>query len=83
MGPTLALTLCQHLTARVVCGWRNIGTLVATCKTRANTRLAQMLQHMQDPCQHWAQPELAHLLLRKDRANCLQMLTPGEGVDLC
>ena len=29
MGPTLALTLCQHLTARVICGWRNIGTLVA------------------------------------------------------
>jgi len=36
IGPTLALTLCQHLTARVICGWRNIGTLVATCKTRAN-----------------------------------------------
>jgi len=30
MGPTLALTLCQHLTARVICGWRNIGTLVAS-----------------------------------------------------
>jgi len=53
------------------------------CQLVTPPELAQMLQHMQNPCQHWAHPELAHLLLRKNHAKWLQMLIPGEGVDLC
>jgi hypothetical protein len=83
VGPTLAHTHAILIPTHAAA---NIGTPFApmqySCQLVTPLELAQMLQHMQDPCQHWAQPELAHLLLRKNHANCLTNVGPGEGVDL-